>query len=483
MPSIVAYPSKNDTILVGESARDMIRPIENIVYDSKRFIGRQWNDESVQSDMKDWRFKVVDKNGKPHVQITRNEKEKFISAEEISSEILKAIKLIAKNYLNEDVTHAVITIPANFRQRQKVETIKAAKLAGLNVLKLINEPTAAAIAYGFQNEVDKIVLVYDFGGGTFDVSILKCKGSTYFRCLGNAGHMHLGGQDIDKILVAYVIKEHLKTNPKRFRKDHPLYRRRLEEMCRKQKEVLSFNEGPAAITVEMGTEDSDVIDVKLTRKKFNELILKTVKGTLDYVDKAMMRASLDVNDIDQVWESVSGTSYDNQTAVDVCLYEGERMISSLNHKIGEVHLDLQDGMERRGYPIKYIYEIDSNGILNVTVVEQATGHQAQLRIRYDGSGHTEDDVENIIYEAEKHLREDKDFVKLWCERHNFEDKIHTKKRKIEAQLTENLKAEALKVVSKYLRWSNNLPKPISLYSSKLEEFNDEIDKFFRTTTE
>ncbi|PAV83319.1 hypothetical protein WR25_16345 [Diploscapter pachys] len=162
-PSTVAYSDSG--VLVGKSAAKSATTPENVIYDSKRFIGRQFNDDSVQNDMKSWPFKVIDIKGKPLVKLTHKGTNKELSAEEISAEVLKMMKMIAEQYLNEKVTKAVITVPANFDQRQRHATMEAAKLAGIEVIQLVNEPTAAAIAYGVHNEGMKNVLIYDFGGG------------------------------------------------------------------------------------------------------------------------------------------------------------------------------------------------------------------------------------------------------------------------------------------------------------------------------
>ncbi|PAV84629.1 hypothetical protein WR25_00726 [Diploscapter pachys] len=162
-PSVVAY--SDDGISVGKTAVRLPISPKNVIYDSKRFIGRQFDDFSVQADMKLWPFTVVSNGGKPLVKLTQNGKEKKLAAEEVSAEVLKMMKKIAVKYLNEEVTKAVITVPANFDQRQRYATMEAAKLAGLEVIRLINEPTAAAIAYGLHNKGTNKVLVYDFGGG------------------------------------------------------------------------------------------------------------------------------------------------------------------------------------------------------------------------------------------------------------------------------------------------------------------------------
>ncbi|PAV89705.1 hypothetical protein WR25_01455 [Diploscapter pachys] len=289
-PSVVAY--SDDEIYVGETAVQSATPTTNIVHDSKRFIGRQFDDVSVQADIKLWPFVVVSNEGKPLVKLTQYGKEKKLAAEEISSEVLKMMKKIAVNYLKEEVTKAVITVPANFDQRQRHATVEAAKLAGIEVIRLINEPTAAAIAYGVHNEGTNNVLVYDLGGGTFDVSIVKCEGDKKLHTIATSGHKHLGGQDFD-----IIIRDHVLTNFHDFPEDKPRMMKRLLGMCTKAKIGLSSHE-TATISIDSG--DDDVWNMKLTRNKFEELCGAILRGTLDIVDEALHQAKMKESDIDIV---------------------------------------------------------------------------------------------------------------------------------------------------------------------------------------
>ncbi|PAV67099.1 hypothetical protein WR25_24635 [Diploscapter pachys] len=433
-----------------------------ITGDAKRFIGRQFNDSSVQNDMKRWRFKVIDRNGKPYVEFTQNR---------------------------------VITVPAAFDQRQRAETMEAAKLAGLNVLKLVNEPTAAAVAFGMREKGNKTVLIYDFGGGTFDVSILKCQDGGHFEILSSAGHMHIGGQDIDNIIVNYAIEEYNKSHPNKFPEDKPKFMRRLNEACTKAKIELSGQIKSTMISVDLANDQDWKVD--LNKAKFNEMIQSTIAGTLKIVDQALSRASLKTQDIDyvilaggstriqlvremltekfskeKIWckinpdeavaigasliassmqrdtpislklniqektplslgvdyrhdyfavviprgtvypcklDRVGGTSVDNQKEAEMTIYEGERKKASSNRKIGRVNLILENQNAKSSYKIKNIFEIDGNGILHVTTVEVDTENSANLEIQYDGLSYKEDDIQRVLAEAEAHKEEDADF--------------------------------------------------------------------------
>ncbi|PAV87403.1 hypothetical protein WR25_14209 [Diploscapter pachys] len=298
-PSIVAYDPKNPSVLIGEAAQNSLIMPTNMIYDAKRMIGRQFNDKSVQDDKKLWPFEVVEKEGKPHVKLTYNGNEGLISPEEISSSVLKEMKAIAEHYLSKSITGAVITVPAYFNHRQRAETMKAAELAGLKVLRLINEPTAAAIAYGQRDNLDgKTVLIYDLGGGTFDVSIVKGEAKS-LQVISTAGHNHLGGQDFDQLIMKYVIEKYQEEKKKDFPTNKPKLMNRLRKACLEAKHMLSHREQPAQIHIENVTEDED-FNCELSRKKLNELIGPMLKGSLDIVDAALKHAKLSERNIDYV---------------------------------------------------------------------------------------------------------------------------------------------------------------------------------------
>jgi L1 cell adhesion molecule like protein len=240
-PSYVCYKS-NTKILVGEQAKDqIIKNIKNTIYDTKRLIGRNFSDEIVQNDIKLWSFSVKgDDKDKPIIEVTINREKKIFYPEQVAAQILGALKKDAEDYLGKEVKNAVITVPAYFNNSQRQSTIDAGRIAGLNVIRTINEPTAAAIAYGYENKSneERKVCIFDFGGGTFDVTVLIIKGND-FTVKSTGGDSHLGGQDIDNLLVEYCMKEF----KKKFGIDlHGNLKtlRRLKFECEKLKIDLSF---------------------------------------------------------------------------------------------------------------------------------------------------------------------------------------------------------------------------------------------------
>ena len=268
-PSFISIDKKE--ILVGDAAKNqIIRNPENTIYDTKRLIGRNFSDKIVQEDMKYWNFKVKgDKNDKPMIIAKVNEKEKTFSPEQISAMILKELKKYAEDYLGKEVKDAVITVPANFNNSQREATIEAGRLAGLNVIRTINEPTAAAIAYGIENptEEEKKICVFDFGGGTLDVTILMSQGIN-FVIQATGGDTHLGGEDIDNLLVEYCIKNFKEETGIDISKDKKALRR-LKNECEKHKKYLS------------GVEETDLdIDCLNKGEDFNITIDRHFLGNL-----------------------------------------------------------------------------------------------------------------------------------------------------------------------------------------------------------
>ncbi|PAV90172.1 hypothetical protein WR25_10147 [Diploscapter pachys] len=298
-PSVVAYDPNSSSVLIGEAAVNSGLDPTNIIYDAKRMIGRQANDTSVEKDKNLWPFRVESKEGKPHVKLTHNGEEMLIPPEQISSEVLKEMKTIAKRFLNTDVTGAVITVPAYFDHRQRTETMRAAEIAGLKVLRLINEPTAAAIAYmnKDKNELNgKTVMIFDLGGGTFDVSIVKINDG--IKVIAIAGHNHIGGQDFDESIMEYFKQCYKEKRSRDFPTNRPRLLNRLRLNCREAKHILSNREQPVPIAIEVN-EDED-FTCELTRAKLNEIIEPMLRGTLDIVDEAIQQADMTTDSIDLV---------------------------------------------------------------------------------------------------------------------------------------------------------------------------------------
>jgi heat shock protein 5 len=270
---------------------------ENTVFDAKRLIGREFKDTTVQSDMKYWPFTVVDKNGKPHVKIVSNGETKLFAPEEISAMVLGKMKEIAEAYLGKKVTHAVVTVPAYFNDAQRQATKDAGTISGLTVMRIINEPTAAAIAYGLdKKEGEKNILVFDLGGGTFDVSLLTIDNGV-FEVVSTNGDTHLGGEDFDNRVMEHFIKIFKSKTGKDMSKDKRAVQK-LRREAEKAKRTLS-TEFSARIEINSLFENQDFSET-FTRSRFEELNIDLFKNTLIPVKKVLQDASLKKSDIDEI---------------------------------------------------------------------------------------------------------------------------------------------------------------------------------------
>jgi len=296
-PSYVAFTSEGER-LIGDAAKNQLTSNpENTVFDAKRLIGREFKDSTVQADMKYWPFKVIDKNSKPHIQITSNGEEKLFAAEEISAMVLGKMKEIAEAYLGKKVTHAVVTVPAYFNDAQRQATKDAGTISGLTVMRIINEPTAAAIAYGLdKKEGEKNILVFDLGGGTFDVSLLTIDNGV-FEVISTNGDTHLGGEDFDNRVMEHFIKLFKKKTGKDIRKDNRAVQK-LRREVEKAKRTLStqFN---TRIEIESFFDGEDFSET-FTRARFEELNIDLFRNTLKPVQKVLDDAGLKKTDIDEI---------------------------------------------------------------------------------------------------------------------------------------------------------------------------------------
>ena len=295
MPSYVAFNSSER--LIGESAKNQAAVnSENTIFDAKRLIGKKFDDPKVQSDMKLWPFKILRGDGnKCIIEATYKDEVKQFQPEEISSMILSKMKETAEQYLGEEVKDAVITVPAYFNDSQRQATKDAGAITGLNVLRIINEPTAAAIAYGLDNSSDKErnVLIFDLGGGTFDVSILSIDDGI-FEVKATAGDTHLGGEDFDSRLVNYFIQEFKKKNKKDISGNNRALRR-LRTACEKAKRTLSTTT-TANIEIDSLFEGEDLY-TNITRAKFESLCDDLFRSCLKPVEKVIIDSKIDkIND-------------------------------------------------------------------------------------------------------------------------------------------------------------------------------------------
>ncbi|KAL6722732.1 hypothetical protein Aduo_017829 [Ancylostoma duodenale] len=297
-PSYVAFSHENGERLIGDAAKNQltINP-ENTVFDAKRLIGRDFNDKTVQDDIKLWPFKVHDKNNKPHVVLKVGKETKQFAPEEISAMVLTKMKEIAESYLGKEVKNAVVTVPAYFNDAQRQATKDAGTIAGLNVVRIINEPTAAAIAYGLdKKEGERNILVFDLGGGTFDVSMLTIDNGV-FEVLATNGDTHLGGEDFDQRVMEYFIKLYKKKTGKDLRKDNRAVQK-LRREVEKAKRALS-TQHQTKVEVESIYEGDDFSET-LTRAKFEELNMDLFRATLKPVQKVLEDSDLKKEDVHEI---------------------------------------------------------------------------------------------------------------------------------------------------------------------------------------
>merc|ERR1711899_179373 len=298
-PSYVAFTDTER--LIGDAAKNQValNP-SNTIFDAKRLIGRKFNDDTAQKDAKLWPFEVINDNSKPKVKVEYKYEEKVFSPEEISSMVLTKMKETAEAYLGQPIKDAVITVPAYFNDAQRQATKDAGMISGLNVLRIINEPTAAAIAYGLdkkkQNTQEKNVLIFDLGGGTFDVSILSIDDGV-FEVKSTAGDTHLGGEDFDNRMVEHFVKEFQRKHKKDITGNKRALRR-LRTACERAKRTLSAS-AQANIEIDSLFEGIDFY-TSITRARFEELCSDLFKGTLEPVEKALRDAKMDKSAINDV---------------------------------------------------------------------------------------------------------------------------------------------------------------------------------------
>lgn len=296
-PSYVAFTPEGER-LIGDAAKNQLTTNpENTVFDVKRLIGREWTDSSVQHDIKMWPFKVINKNSKPHVEVSVNKEMKQFAPEEISAMVLGKMKEVAEAYLGKEIKHAVVTVPAYFNDAQRQATKDAGVIAGLNVVRIINEPTAAAIAYGLdKKEGEKNILVFDLGGGTFDVTLLTIDNGV-FEVLATNGDTHLGGEDFDQRVMEYFIKLYKKKTGKDIRKDNRAVQK-LRREVEKGKRALS-TQHQVRIEIESFFENEDFSET-LTRAKFEELNMDLFRSTMKPVQQVMDDGGMKKDDIQEV---------------------------------------------------------------------------------------------------------------------------------------------------------------------------------------
>ena len=514
-PSVVAFTDAET--LVGQSAkRQSVTNPEKTVYAIKRFIGRKHSDKEVQKDKAILPYNIVEAdNGDVWVKIDDNK----MALPEISAKVLMKMKKTAEEYLGSEVTDAVITVPAYFNDSQRQATKDAGKIAGLNVQRIINEPTAAAVAYGLdQKKGDKKIAVYDLGGGTFDVSIIDISdidGENQIEVLSTNGDTQLGGEDFDSKLIDHIVEEFKREQSFDLRSD-PLALQRLKDASEKAKIELS-NGQQADVNIPYITADASGpkhLNMKITRALFESMVEDLVKRTITPCETALKDAKLSKKDIDDVIlvggqtrmplvqkivkeyfekeprkdvnpdeavaagaaiqggvlagdvtdvllldvtplslgiETMGGvmtklieknstiptkqnqtfsTAEDNQTAVTVHVLQGERDIASGNKSLGQFNLsDIPPAP--RGMPqIEVTFDIDANGILNVSAKDKATDKEQSIIIK-SSSGLSDDEIEKMVKDAELHAEEDKKFQELVSLKNQGDALVHATNKSLD----------------------------------------------------
>ncbi|KAA8543901.1 hypothetical protein F0562_021922 [Nyssa sinensis] len=415
-PSYVAFTDSER--LIGDAAKNQVamNPT-NTVFDAKRLIGRRYSDATVQSDIKLWPFKVSAGPGdKPMITVNYKGEEKQFAAEEISSMVLTKMKEIAEAFLGSTVKNAVVTVPAYFNDSQRQATKDAGVISGLNVMRIINEPTAAAIAYGLDKKAtsvgEKNVLIFDLGGGTFDVSLLTIE-EGIFEVKATAGDTHLGGEDFDNRMVNHFVQE-FKRKHKKDISGNPRALRRLRTSCERAKRTLSST---AQTTIEIDSlfEGIDFYST-ITRARFEELnmdlfrkIPKVQQLLQDFFNGKELCKSINPDEAVAYGAAVQAAILSGEGNEKV--YEGERTRTRDNNLLGKFELSGIPPAPRGVPQITVCFDIDANGILNVSAEDKTTGQKNKITITNDKGRLSKEEIEKMVQEAEKYKSEDEEHKK------------------------------------------------------------------------